>query len=94
MSQRNQFFTNQSAGATSATFQFAGSTWILSAEASSWGGASLKLQAKGPNGTFIDIAGAVLTANGFFEFDAARGSEIQAVITGTPTGLYAIAVPI
>ena len=94
MSMRNVFFTNQGAAATSPTLQFAGSTWILSAEASAWGGASLKLQAKGPNGTFIDIPGAVLAANGFIEFDAARGTEIQAVITGTPTGLYAIAVPI
>lgn len=94
MSMRNAFFTNQNAAGTSSTLQFAGSTWIFSAEATVWTGVTLKFQAKGPNGTFIDIPGAVFTANGFFEADVARGSEVQGVITGTPTALHAIAVPI
>jgi hypothetical protein len=95
MSTRQQFFTNQSVAGTSSVFSFiGGGPWIMTAEAANWNTGSIKLQEKGPNGTFMDIPSTTLSANGRIEFNAARGSEIQAVFTGgPPTGLYAIAVP-
>ena len=70
-----------------------GGAGIFAAEAGTWGGASVKLQAKGPNGSWIDVAGVSLGANGFVAFSAAKHAALRGVVTGTPTDLYCSASP-
>ena len=54
-----------------------------------FGGASVQLQFEGPNGTMIDVPGAVFTANDMVILDIPPG-RVQATVTGgTPSGLYA-----
>lgn len=91
---RIDFFLNQDAAGNSSEFvwQFGG-PGIFSAEAGTWGGASVKLQAKGPNGSWIDVAGVSLGANGFVAFSAAKHAALRGVVTGTPTDLYCSASP-
>jgi len=58
-------------------------------EASAWNGASVALSKKGPNGTYISLgADVTLTANGFGAFYCGAGL-LKAVVTGSPTGMYA-----
>lgn len=93
MSMTNQltFFSNQDAAGSSGEQTWLGGEGIFAAEAGTWGGASVKLQAKGPNGSWIDVSGVSLSANGFVSFQATKGAGLQAVVTGTPTDLYCTA---
>lgn len=88
------FFSNQDAAGNSSEYVWQwGGAGIFAAEAGTWGGASVKLQAKGPNGSWIDVAGVSLSANGFVEFTASKHAALRAVVTGTPTDLYNTATP-
>lgn len=51
------------ASATGSDFTFRGGRAMFMAEAT-WGGGTVKLQVKSPNGTYIDVNGGSLTANG------------------------------
>jgi hypothetical protein len=56
-----------------------------------FGGTTVKLQYLGPDGsTYIDVAGATLSANGSVFIDhVGAGAIIKAVVTGgSPSGLY------
>lgn len=89
---RIDFFpSGTSAAGNSNEYEWKGGDGVLSAEAGTWGGASVKLQSKGPNGSWIDVTGVSLSANGFAGFSATRGAGLRTVVTGTPTGLYASA---
>lgn len=55
-----------------------------------WGGGNTKLQMKNPRGTWFDVPGTTLAANGVAAFDIPAGM-IRAV-TATATGVYAYAV--
>lgn len=88
---RIDFFSNQDAAGNSPEYEWKGGEGVFSAEAGTWGGASVKLQSKGPNGSWIDVSGVSLSANGFVEFAATRGAGLRAVVTGTPTDLYCAA---
>ncbi len=80
------------ASATGAWFQWPGGRGEFRVEAT-FGGGTVKLQCKGPNGTPMDVGAAVtLTANGGGIFELGAG-EIRASIT-TATGVYAMALRI
>lgn len=66
-----------------------GGRGMLIAEAT-WGGGSVKLQFKSPNGTWMDYASGSLSANGALMFEL-HPCEIRAVVT-TATGVYAYAI--
>ena len=68
-----------------------GRGWFV-VESGTWGGGSVKLQYKSPNGTYIDIdaTNLSLTANGVYGFEAPPG-ELKAVRT-TATTVYAYAI--
>lgn len=87
-------FENQDAAGngTERVWQWGG-PGVFAAEAGTWGGASVKLQAKGPNGSWIDVAGVSLSANGFVAFSASKHAALRGVVTGTPTDLYCSASP-
>lgn len=78
----------ENASATGAAVKWPGGRGVFMAEAT-WGGGSVKLQMQTPNGTFVDIDGASLTANGTKAFDAPAGF-IKAVVA-TATAVYAYA---
>lgn len=79
------------ATATGDPVDWPGGAGEFAVEASAWNGASVALHKKGPNGTYSLLSGELtLTANGFVGFMAAAGL-IKAVITGSPTGVYATA---
>jgi hypothetical protein len=80
--------------ATEQRCRFPGGAAMIAAEASAWNAGSVKLQCRGPNGTMIDVVGATLAGNGFVEVDLGVGSIVQAVISGSPTGLYLSVVPV
>ena len=86
MSQRIDLVTNGSA--TGSAFSIVGGRYIMAVEATFSGG-SVALQAKGPNGTWINAMTAV-SANGFTDVVLADGSEVRlAVASGSPTAIYA-----
>jgi hypothetical protein len=78
------------ASATGAWFQWPGGRGEFRVEAT-FGGGTVKLQCKGPNGTAMDVGAAVtLTANGGGIFELGAG-EIRANIA-TATAVYAMAL--
>lgn len=80
------------ASATGAWFQWPGGRGEFRVEAT-FGGGTVKLECKGPNGTAMDVGTAVtLTANGGGIFELGAG-EIRANIA-TATGVYAMALRI
>ena len=91
MSQRIDLLSN--ASATGSYADVVGGRYIWACEAT-WSSATAQLQAKGPNGTAIDIAGASMTANGFIEVMIADGSQVRVLITGSPTGVYSSLVSV
>jgi hypothetical protein len=91
MTNQVTFFSDQDAAASSTEKHWHGGRGIFSAEAGTWGGATVKLQYRGPNGTWIDATGIVLSANGALPFEASNGAALQSVVTGTPTNLYCTA---
>jgi hypothetical protein len=80
------------ASATGSTMEWMGGKGIFIAEAT-WGGGTVKLQAQSPNGTWIDVPSASLTANGIVAFDLPRGQLRGNVTTATAVYAYAVAVP-
>lgn len=60
------------------------------AVAGTFGGATVKLQTLGPDGaTYVDVAGASMTANGAMEVRIGGGAMIKVVVTGgVPSALY------
>lgn len=55
-----------------------------------WSGGNAKLQMMSPNGTWIDVTSASLTASGYVAFEIPAG-QIRVVIT-TSSAVYAYAV--
>ena len=80
--------TNAGAG-NGAECEWRGGQGLFMAEAT-WGGGSAKLQMKSPNGTWIDVPSASLTANGMYVFNLPQ-CDIRVVIA-TATACYAYAV--
>lgn len=92
MAVRIDFFESQDAAGNSPEKIWEGGPGIFSAVAGTWNSATVKLQAKGPDkATWVDITGLVLSANGFLAFEASKHAALRAVVTGTPTDLYAAA---
>jgi hypothetical protein len=86
MSQRIDLLTNGSA--TGSAFPVVGGRYIMAVEATFSGG-TVALQAKGPNGTYINVHSPV-SANGFTDVVLADGSEVRLGVTaGSPTAIYA-----
>ena len=80
--------SNASAGNGTAAI-WPGGKGIFMAEAT-WGGGSAKLQMQTPNGTWIDVDGVSLTANGTKAIDIPAG-QIRAV-TATASAAYVYAI--
>lgn len=76
------------ASATGSAVAWPGFRGVLMAEGT-WSGATLTLQYKSPNGTWLDVdtTNAVLSANGMFGFELPPG-EIRASISGSPSAMY------
>ena len=86
MSERKDLLSNTAA--TGNYVDVVGGRYIWAAEGT-FGGGTLQLQSKGPNGTAIDITGASLTANGFIEVMMADGSQVRVSVSGgSPSALY------
>jgi hypothetical protein len=86
--QKLDFLSNGSA--TTLYFPWRGGPGTFLVEAT-FGGGSVKLQVKGPNGTAIDVGtDTTLAANGGGNFDLPP-CELRAAVT-TATAVYAIAV--
>jgi len=80
------------ASATGSAVAWPGGRGVFMAEAT-WGGGTVKLQMQTPNGTWIDVDGASLTANGTKAFDAPAGQIKANVATATAVYSYAAVVP-
>lgn len=82
----------ESAGAgNQASKECKGGRYYFMAEAT-WGGGNVKLQFQTPNGTWIDVTGSSLTANGGLAIELPQG-QVRAVIT-TASVVYAYLVGI
>jgi hypothetical protein len=58
------------------------------AESSNWGGGSVTLQWRTPNGTYITVgSAAVLSANGCVAVNLPRGC-VKALVSGTPADFF------
>ena len=79
------------ASATGDAKSWQGGKGLFTAEAT-WGGGTVKLQFKTINGTWVDVDGVSLTADGTKEFELPIG-EIRANVA-TATAVYAYAHPI
>lgn len=80
----------ENASATGQPVIWPGGTGIFIAEASDWNGASVALQLKTPQGTWIDVGvDTTLSANGMGAFILPPGEIRAEVFDATPTGLYA-----
>ena len=79
----------ENASATGSAVHWPGGEGVFMAEAT-YGGGTVKLQAKSPNGTWIDVDGASTTAAGTKAFKAGAG-DIRVNIA-TATAVYAYAV--
>lgn len=68
--------------------------YAFMAESSAFGGGSIKLQVLSPNGTWIDVTGASLTANGMVILSLPAG-QYKAVLGGAPANAcaYLISIP-
>lgn len=82
----------ENASATGSAKMWPGGRGVFMAEAT-WGGGTVKLQMQTPNGTFVDVASASLTANGTVAFDAPPGQIKAHVATATAVYAYAAVVP-
>lgn len=79
------------ASATGDWFMWPGGRGEFRVESDSWGGGTVKLECKGPNGTAQDVGTETeLTADGGAIFELGAG-EIRANID-TATGVYAMAL--
>lgn len=86
MAQRLDLASN--ASATGNAFSAVGGRYIFGVEATFSGG-TIALQAKGPNGSWINVAAAV-SANALQDVVIADGSEVRmAIASGSPTAIYA-----
>ena len=91
MGQRLDLLTN--ASATGSYVEVVGGRYIWACEGT-WSSATLQLQAKGPNGTAVSIAGASMTADGFIEVMIADGSQVRVLVTGSPSAMYSTLVSV
>jgi len=90
---RVDLLSNASATGSDLTWPGGRGTFLV---AGTFGGSVVKLQVLGPDGsTYID-AGAytTLTAAGAGNFDLPQGKIRAAVVGGSPSGLYAVAVTV
>ena len=85
--ERIDLLSNASASSDGTHQVKVGGRYIWACEGT-FNGGSYQLQAKNANGTFTDIAGATLSANGFIELMIAPGTFIKAVETGTTSAMY------
>lgn len=76
----------------SAVIFMAGGPCIFMAEAT-WGGGTVKLQVCSPNGTYVDVSGASLTANGTSASLNLPPGSYKAHIT-TATAVYAYLIKV
>lgn len=77
------------ASASGSEVEWPGGEGEFAVEAGTWNGASVELHKKGPNGTFSLLANELrFTSNGFGGFLSGAGT-LKAVISGSPTGVYA-----
>ena len=69
-----------------------GGRGIFIAEAT-WGGGSAKLQIQSPNGTWVDVDGITLSANGTKQFVLPRGLIRTVIATASAAYIYVSACP-
>lgn len=82
----------QNAGATGSAKEIKAGKYIFMAEAT-WGGGTVKVQIESPNGTFVDLANASLTANGTSGVLYIPSGNCKGVVA-TATAVYAYLVPV
>lgn len=85
-----QLLTSSAASGAGAVFQWGGGNGSFEVSATAFGGATISLQAKNQDGTFTDVTGTGLTANGRVTFSLPPCS-IRANATAAPTGANAAA---
>jgi hypothetical protein len=85
-STRKDLATNAGPGNT-ADVSFRGGRCTLIVEAAVWGGGSVALQLKTPQGTYVAVQGGSLTANGQVNLELPPGAYSATVTTAT--GVYA-----
>lgn len=62
-------------------------TYIWSGNGGTWNGASAQLQSLSVDGsTWINVPGALLSADGQFTVDIGDDTKVKVLITGSPTG--------
>jgi hypothetical protein len=81
-----QLLLNSSASGASSPAQWGGGAGVFEVSASSFGGATVTLQARNLDGTFSNVSGTALTANGRMLFALPPG-QIRVNSTAAPTGL-------
>lgn len=89
--ERLTLLSNATATGSAATWRGGKGTFMAEG---TFNGATIKLQQKSANGTWIDVGGAVsFNTNDQAEFDIPAG-QIRAAVSGgsSPTGLYAYAL--
>ena len=77
---------------TGAEKEWKGGKGIFTAEAT-WGGGTVKLQMKLPNGTFVDVASSSMTADGYKDVDLPPGLYKAHVATATAVYAYLVGRP-
>lgn len=82
---------NAAAG-TSDAKPWPGGKGTLTAKAT-WGGGSAKLQMELPDGTYGDVTGAALTADGTVNFEIPAGNIKTVMATGSAFYVWAIRLP-
>ena len=93
MARRARIDLLSNASADSAEFDWPGGTGVMYCEAT-WGGGTVKLQTKSPNGTWMDVGSATtFTANGVGAFLLPAGPVKAAVTTATAVFASVVGVP-
>ncbi len=94
MARRKQYIFLENGSATSGDIDFDGGNAVFFADGT-FGGATLTLQIKSPNGTYMTVgANTTLTAAGCAGFICCAGALRVLVSGGTPSGLYCYVVGI
>lgn len=81
-----QLLLNSNASGASAVAQWGGGAGVLEISATSFGGATVSLQVRNLDGTFSDVTGTALTADGCVLFALPPG-QVRVNATAAPTGL-------
>ncbi len=74
------------------TKQVKGGKYAFLAEAT-WGGGNAKLQIQTPNGTWVDVTGTTLSANGMVTVEIPPGQARVVVTTATVAFAYLVGMP-